>query len=342
MSLRVEEVPSLDVLEAPAYRELLGRCGEDPLFLDPDWLSAWWTAFGEGRRPLVLRVTENGRPVGYAPLVMSTRGRAHWTKVEFMGSGPSDRCGIVAEDGRPDVHAAVWEHLRERDDWDVLELRDMRQGGPTEQAARVAFPQAEEAEYAAPCIALNGSHEAYLASLSKSMRYNLGRGWRHLQAAGAEFRALRSPSEVAQAVDWLNDLNDQRWQSSSCLKHPGMPEFVRDFSRRLAGQGVVYHALLVGDEPIAITLGLEDQRRYLYYLSGFAPELAKHSPGNVLLSKIIEESHRLGRSEVDLLRGAEAYKYRFNAQDRRQVHLRTVNRGLLRRTQCSLREAPLS
>ena len=343
MSLTVDEVGSLSRLEDERqdYHSVLRSSGEDPLFLNLDWLSAWWSAFGEGLRPLILRVEENGRPVGYAPLTMHDRGRSHWTKAGFMGAGPSDRCGILAQDGRADVHDAIWEHLRERDDWDVMELRDMRQGGPTEQAVRRSFRQCEEACEMAPYIALNGSYEGYVASLSSKMRSTIGRGWRRLQDHGAAFKSMRTAGEVDEALRWLKELHDQRWQSSSCLSAPGMPQFIEDVTRRLVGRGVVFHAILTDSAPAAIAMGLEDEERYLYYLTGFGPELAQYSPGAVLLSRIIEECHGRGCREVDMLRGAETYKYRFNAVDRPQVHLRAVNRGLMRRTQYSLREAPL-
>ena len=222
---------------------------------------------------------------------------------------------------------------------DVLELRDLdRVGRPSGPCAP---PSSADRSATAPCITLNGSHRAYLASLSRNMRYNLGRGWRRLQDEGVFFQPMRTADEVSVAVEWLNELNDQRWQASSTLRTPGMPQFVREVSQRLAGQGVVFHALRTRDSAIAIAMGLEDEGRYLYYLSGFGPELARYSPGTVLLSKIIEECHQLGRKEVDLLRGEEPYKYRFNAQDRAQMHVRTVNRGIMRRTQYALREAPL-
>ena len=102
MSLTVDEVSSLACLEDEKddYMDVLRTSGEDRLFLSLDWLSAWWGAFGEELRPLILRVTENGRPVGYAPMALYEQGK-HWTKVRFMGSGPSDRCGIVARDAGP-------------------------------------------------------------------------------------------------------------------------------------------------------------------------------------------------------------------------------------------------
>ena len=343
MSLTVDEIGSLSRLEdeKQEYWSVLRSSGEDALFLNLDWLSAWWNAFGEGLKPLILRVMENGRPVGYAPMTMHDRGRSHWTKVGLMGAGPSDRCGIIAMDSRSDVHDAIWEHLWEKDDWDVIELRDMRQGGPTEQGARRSFRQCDEAREMAPYIVLNGTYDEYVASLSSKMRSTVGRGWRRLQDRGAVFRSMRSADGMDEALRWLKELHDQRWQSSSCLGAPSMPVFIDDVTRRLIGRGVVFHALLVDGTPEAIAMGLEDDERYLYYLTGFGPELAQYSPGAVLLTRIIEECHERGCREVDMLRGAEAYKYRFNAVDRPQVHLRTVNRGLVRRTQYSLREAPL-
>ncbi len=342
MPLTVDEVSSFARLEKERrdYMDVLRTSGEDLLFLNLDWLSAWWSAYGKERRPLILRVKENGRTVGYAPMAVYEQGR-HWTKVRFMGSGPSDRCGIIARDARADVHDAIWEHMRERDDWDVIELRDMKQGGPTEQGARRAFPNSEEAYEVAPYIRLSGGYDEYMASLSRNMRATVGRGWRRLQDHGAIFKSMRTADRINEAIRWLKELHDQRWRSSSCLRLPGMPQFIENAAQRMVGRGIVFHAILVDGTPQAITMGLEDKDRYLYYLSGFGPDYAQYSPGNVLLSRIIEECHQRGCREFDMLRGSETYKYRFNAVDRPQVHLRAVNRGLIRRTQYSLREAPL-
>ncbi|NLI73856.1 MAG: GNAT family N-acetyltransferase [Euryarchaeota archaeon] len=342
MSLIVDEVSSIARLkgEKQDYMDILQTSGEDPLFLNLDWLMAWWSAFGDDRKPMILRVTEDGQPVGYAPLAVYDNGR-YWAKVTFMGSGPSDRCGFIAKDGRVDIHDAIWNYLKERDDWDVIELRDMRQGGPTERSARKAFPNCEMATEVAPFIRLAGDFDDYISSLSRSMRSTVGRGWRRLQEHGAIFKDMRTAEGVNEAVQWLKELHNQRWQSSSCLSLPGMSKFIGEVTKRMIGHGIVFHAILINETPQAIAMGLEDKERYLYYMTGFGPEYEKYSPGNVLLSNIIKECHQQGRTEVDMLRGSETYKYRFRAVDRPHIHIRAVNRGLVRRTQYSLREAPL-
>jgi CelD/BcsL family acetyltransferase involved in cellulose biosynthesis len=346
MALEIEEVRSLDQLvrRSGEWRGILSTSGEDRLFLSLAWLRAWWECFGDRRELFVLRVVEDGQAVGYAPFMVTSRGRiAHWRKLEFIGSGPSDRCGIIAAEGRSDVHRAIWEHLRARDDWDVIELRDILAGGPTEQNVRSCYPSAEYVSSLSPHIKLSGDYQQYFNGLSRSMRSNLGRGWRRLQDEGAVLRTMRTPEEVEDASRYLKELSDARWDVANVLKAPGMVEFVTLASRLMARENaVVFHALEVNGRPTTISMGFEDEHRYLHYLSGFDPELSKYSPGSVLMLKIIEECFQTGKSEVDMLRGTEAYKYRFNAVDRTQVHFRALNRGLLRTAGCALREAPLS
>ncbi len=346
MTLEIEEMRSLDQLVRVSgeWKEALSTSGEDRLFLSLAWLRPWWEVFGDGRELFVLRVVEDGRAVGFAPLMVTSRGRiAHWRKLEFIGSGPSDRCGIIAAEGRSDVHRAIWDHLRARDDWDVVELRDILAGGPTEQNVRACYPSAQYVTSISPHIALQDDYLTYFAGLSRSMRSNLGRGWRRLEDEGAVIRTMRTPEEVEEATEYLKELSDARWDIANVLKAPGMVEFVARASKELAQEGaVVFHAIEVKGRPTAISMGFEDPERYLHYLSGFDPELSKYSPGSVLLLKIIEDCYRAGRNEVDLLRGTEPYKYRFNAVDRIQVHFRASNRGLLRTAGCALREAPLS
>lgn len=346
MGLEIEEIRSLSKLvgQEEQWSDVLHTSREDRLFLKLPWLKAWWDVYGEDRGMLVLKVLEDGRAVGYAPLMIASRGRVvRWKKLQFIGSGPSDRCGIIAKEGRRDVHKAVWEYIQANADWDVIELRDMITDGPTDWAVRSVFPYAEIHHNPSPYILMERDYATYVGKLSKNMRGNLSRYRRKLQDEGATFNTWKSRDEVQRGVRVLKDLSDRRWDFSNVLKGPGMMSFVERASRELAKEGaVVFHTLEIRDEPIAITMGFQDDERYLYYLSGFSPRQAKNSPGSILLSRIIEDCHAKGKREMDLLRGDESYKYRFNALNREQAHLRTVNRGFLRSAGYALREAPLS
>ncbi|MBI0584315.1 MAG: GNAT family N-acetyltransferase [Methanomassiliicoccus sp.] len=346
MAIEIEEVRSTGrwTQLAREWEEALVRCGEDPVFLCLDWLLPWWNTFGDRRELMVLHATENNHTVGFAPFMITSRGRiSTWRKLEFIGSGPSDRLGIIARDGRSDVHRAFWDHVKSSDDWDVVELRDMAAGGPTEAVVREGYPCAEYCRNLSPHIILGASYEDYLNELSKNMRYNLGRSRRKLEDMGVVFRTLRSKEEVAEGVHYLKKLSDARWDIANVLKGPNMVEFIEAASTELAKRSmVVFHTLELKDDPLAICMGFESNGRYMYYLSGFDPERAKASPGSVLLSRIIEECCASGKKEVDLMRGTEPYKYRFKAVDRVQYHFRALNKGILRSARCAMMEAPLN
>jgi CelD/BcsL family acetyltransferase involved in cellulose biosynthesis len=92
----------------------------------------------------------------------------------------------------------------------------------------------------------------------------------------------------------------------------------------LAREGIpTLHYLKEGGRTIAVGLGFEYLNRYLCYLSGFDPEFSRYSPGSLLDLKLLEICHRNGLKEIDFLRGAEAYKYRFGAVDRKLIHFST-------------------
>jgi CelD/BcsL family acetyltransferase involved in cellulose biosynthesis len=76
------------------------------------------------------------------------------------------------------------------------------------------------------------------------------------------------------------------------------------------------YALLINDRILAVYYGFLSKGRAYYYLSGFEPEFEKYSLGTLIVGHGIEETIREGANEFDFLRGQEAYKYKWGAQDR--------------------------
>ncbi len=348
MGLAVREICSFAELEPlrKDWTRILSLSGEDEVFLRFEWLRPCWETFGDKKELLVLEVSEGEKIVGFAPLMVSKKGRPvplRW--VEYIGTGPSDRCAVIAEDGREDVHRAVWAHVLKRKGWDRIELRDMREDGPTARALRGSFSGGEYVFSIAPYLPLKGSHEEYLKGLSRSTRQGLARYWRRLSSDyDAKFIWDNEESKANENFRTFVELCTARWKGVrfNVLEIPGMVEFlgkaVRDLART---NNVVFTRLEAGGRTIATQLGFEYRTRYLYYLSGFDPGFSDYSPGTVLMGKVIEECYRRGLEEVDMLRGGEDYKYRFKAVDRRQLHFRDTRKGI-KRMIGRLRETPLT
>ena len=346
MALEAKEIDSLSGMLAleEIWNELLKSSREDSFFLSIPWLKTWWDVFGSEYKLKCITVEEAGEIVGVGPFAVSSRGRAiPWRKVLFLGTGPSDRCGIIAKNGRSDIHMAIWNYLKSTNNWDVIELRDMVYANPTFTNAKMAFPEAEYVTSLSPHIDVSHGYQEYMANLSKNMRYNIGRSKRKIEAAGGRFTSRKGDEECREGVQMLQELSAARWESDNVLKLPNMMKFAEKVSR-IHGEsgGTVFHSIDIDDTPIAIAMGFEDEKRYMYYLSGFNPEYAKMSPGYVLISEIIQECCSNKIKEVDMLRGTEGYKYRFNAIDRMQSTMRIVNKGMLRNVESRFREERLS
>ncbi|MDD1773333.1 MAG: GNAT family N-acetyltransferase [Methanomassiliicoccales archaeon] len=322
------------------WNEVLRTSGEDDVFLRREWLSAWWDTYGKGREMLVLEVVDRDRVVGYAPFAISGRRLSTSKTVELIGSGPSDRCAILAEQGRADVHTVVWEHMMRREGWDTIDLRDTREDCPTAINAARIFPSAEIETNVSPYVTIASTYEEYIRGLEKKNRHSLQRCWRRLSEKHDVTFGVRKPKDAKD--DEFREfvrLGKARWEGTgtdSVLGYPDMVKFVERAVAGLAKDGIpTLHYLKEGDKTIAIGLGFEYLQRYLCYLSGFDPEFSTYSPGSLLVGKVIEMCHQRGLKETDLLRGAEAYKYRFNAADRSLVRFRISRarpeRGLLGR-----------
>ena len=82
----------------------------------------------------------------------------------------------------------------------------------------------------------------------------------------------------------------------------------------------------VDGHPVAANLSFDYGDRIYLYNSGFDPVEHELSGGLVLLAHNVEEAIQAGRASFDLLRGDEAYKYRFGAQDERVMRIQ-IERG---------------
>ena len=71
----------------------------------------------------------------------------------------------------------------------------------------------------------------------------------------------------------------------------------------------------VDGHAVAANFSFDYEDRIYLYNSGYDPSERDLSAGIVLLAQNIEQAIQSGRSSLDMLRGDEAYKYRFAAKD---------------------------
>src|SRR5207302_10824317 len=122
------------------------------------------------------------------------------------------------------------------------------------------------------------------------------------KSADVQF-ATGHETTLARCMDEFFRLHAARWGP---LGEP-LQRFHREAAQAFLETGHLRLSLLrTGDRAGAAVHAFASGKTLYCYLSGFDPEMAKQSPGAVLLGWVIEQAVAEGLEEVDFLRHGEA------------------------------------
>jgi CelD/BcsL family acetyltransferase involved in cellulose biosynthesis len=327
--LVVEEVtrPEDFTALAPAWCALVDACADATPFQSWEWVSSWWEHLGSGR-PWVLVAREGGQVVGLLPLVI-TRWRGTLARqVRFMGAPLSDYQDLIAPEPRAaECARAFLAHVaREKKQWDLCDLNDLREGSALPSALPADSLRGQvDFHRVCPLVTLEGSYDGYVKSLSKNTRASIGRRRRQLERQFGATLDLAGESNLRESLGALFRLHNARWQrrgAAGAFSDPKVQAFHRAMAPKLLARDMLrLHRLQAGERTLGAFYCFRHGARVYYYLSGFDQAVARFSPGNVLMARVIEHAFSEGAREVDLLRGDESYKYQWNAEDRRTLRM---------------------
>jgi CelD/BcsL family acetyltransferase involved in cellulose biosynthesis len=344
--LVVSEVDDLAALRAmaPEWDLLLDDADGDGIFRSPGWLLPWAATLAPSVRPRVLavRAAGHGELWGLLPLCEEVNGRPrHW---RLMGSTVvgSDHLGLVARRGGEvacaRAVAAALEQAAASGRLDVLELEDL----DPEAAANVALldelargpagqaPRRLISHRASECPFVPGSELRPFPGLhversdpSMAAQLRRKRAWLE-RRPGYQVRRCEGAETAAALEEWLR-LHHWRWQlegGSGALISPEVDRFHRAAATELGPLGRLSIYLMEAEGTVvAAVYTVQRGTKACFYQSGYDPAWNKRSVGAVLLSLVLEDCGARGMVELDLLRGAESYKFRL-ASGRRET--RTV------------------
>jgi CelD/BcsL family acetyltransferase involved in cellulose biosynthesis len=148
-------------------------------------------------------------------------------------------------------------------------------------------------------------------SLLSDSRRQLRRLEREFGAATFTFQDPETTAAVDACLGWKARRSRSAARFFSDQRH-------RNWLLRVNRAGVGHASTLRLDGRIvAVHLGLIENGRLYYAIPAYEPELARYSPGRLLLEWLLGEAFRLGLAEVDLLIGNEPYKWNYATHARR-------------------------
>ncbi len=330
----------------PALREewdaLLPRARTNNVFVTWDFLATWWEHFRRSREGLTLLVREpDGRPVAILPFyveALRTRfGEARVLRNTGYGDVVNpDFLDVLVEEGREDEVADLVAPLLFDDPaWDYVEFSELDPSGSLARMAR-RWARTRGLEFrlepraTCPFVPLPASFEEYLAGRNAHFRHQLRRYRRKIQRElGVSWKRVGVDLDVGTGIAHLTALHQERMEATERggnFRKDDYRHFHRVLADRLQRSGRLYFwVLFVEGSPIATHYGFLHDGVYFGYQMGFTHRFARYSPGHymtgVVLEKLIEEEHA---REMNLLRGTDAWKYRWTDHERRTVTVRLL------------------
>ncbi|WPB81492.1 GNAT family N-acetyltransferase [Archangium violaceum] len=326
-----------------AWSELLDASNAGP-FNAWEWLYPWCRRIGAERKPFVLQAKDRtGALVGLMPLGFEF----HWVlgmpvrRLAFLGETHvgSDYLDVVARRGREEEVARVFaEALWElRDQWDVLDLTDLREDSVTVRVVRETFEKYRadlrmSTRYVCPYEPLpkGESFDGFLKRASRRDNYLRRKKWLEKQE-GYRIEKTEAPGALAGPLTDFFRLHSARWESdggSQGIRGKGVESFHRDATQLLAERGRLrLYTMKVGGQAVASVYGILHRDTFIYFQSGYDPAWRNRSVGLVLVGETFKDAIEAGLREYDFLRGTESYKSDWTTQQRRTVSMRVLSPG---------------
>jgi CelD/BcsL family acetyltransferase involved in cellulose biosynthesis len=300
--------------------------GAATLFQRPGWLSSWYATVGaaQGAEPLLVLVSDRntGRDVMALPLIRNRAGALQ--TIEFADLGVTDYNAPIlgpAAPTSPKAAHALWKRIvKALPEADLIHFRKMPASVQGRPNPLVLLRSVHPCPSPGFSVSVPGEWEAYLRSLSKKFRKELGRSLRLFEEAGnAQFSQIDDVEEARRVLEIMNDQQRRR------LKEMGYEHVLDEgdyqaFYSKLVTDGLkegttVLTVLRAGDALVAALLGVTDGASFaMVRLSHAGGDWMRIGPGRLVIERTMQMLHARGCRHFDFTIGDYPYKSGFGVE----------------------------
>ena len=310
----------------PDWWALWSRAERATPFQSPAWLLPWWQTFHPGEL-MTVAVRRDGLLVGLAPFYLETG--PHGRRLLPLGIGVTDYLDVLIDGAPADAVGAAFAatFAAHRHRWDEWRLEELRPEAQARALPLGGLRQEMQPQSACPVLRLPSSQAEW-------HRSRAGRRWRR-----AWYRVLRHDRVTivegdgftgAALLEDMMDLHTRRWSArgeAGVLADPDVRLFHRAVVPRFLALNLLrVFGLAVDGRMVAAYYGFAHRDQAYAYLNGFDPAFGRDSPGTALVGHAIRDAVASGCTSFHFLRGQEAYKYAWGAEDRWNI-VRRIGSG---------------
>jgi hypothetical protein len=303
-------------------------------FLRHEYLFGWWKTLGggewdQGTLTILIERDVNNALIGAAPLFIVDH------QVMFLGSVEiSDYLDLISpNENIPSFIEGIFKFLSSGDfpEWHSLILDNIVENSPSIKHLKkvsmdLGFKYSQKVIQPAPYLPLPKTWHEYLDNLEDRYSHEVKRKIRKAEGyfLPVEWYIVSEIEAIATEMEIFLEL---------MANNPDKKEFLTDtMSQHLVStaksafqEGWLQLAFLtIGDLKVAGCLNFDFDGKIWIYNSGINPLFENLSPGWVLLSYLIQWSIQEGKTELDFMRGDEAYKYQFGGINKNVLQLKIL------------------
>ena len=334
----INEVDSFFELE-DEWNKVLEKSKDNHVLLTWEFMSTYVKHFGKKLK--VLYIEDGNKIIAIAPLRLSRynfAGLFGYNVIEPLAYMHADYTGLILAERDAECLKLFLKYLFQQDDWDFIYLYDIPGTSILSQllpsvSKELSIPFEFKNGVICPYLILPESMDILMSRISPSLRYNLRYYARKLKRdhGKIEFKRYDEIGSVEEAMYAFIRLHQKRWNLKGIhgvYSSEKRINFSLEAAKILADKGLLaLYFLTVNDKPIAGLHCLEYNYRMYGGLSGFDPNYAKYSVGSLALMGLIEKCIKKGVKEIDFMKGAEPYKFKWTKTYRRNFGVRFVNKN---------------
>ena len=330
---------SLDIITTDAafyelkdeWNSLLNKSNADSIFLTWEWISTWWKYFNKKTDLWVItaRQAETKQLIGIAPLaikkIRTITGLYDQTLI-FMGNGATapDHLDFIILNGYENIVSQLFSEKLwvERYSWNQIRIEGLSSTSSVIDQLLQQHPHLLKKvdETFCPYLPLPDNWETLKESLSKNMRYNLGRFERRLEKDYPDvvnIRKINDPDEIKEYMSILVELHtasQQRKENVGLFTDQNIIDFHTEIAKVFLKKGWLRsYTLDVGSTSIAVLHCFQYKNTVSFYQSGFDQFWRRYSPGTQIMAHAIKEAIQENNKVFDFLRGEEDYKFKWTS-----------------------------
>jgi len=330
------------------WDRLLAIASSNTIFLTWEWITAWWSAYGNpGDLRILTARDDSGSLVGIAPLRRANKRKygQNFEVHSFIGDGSNDSeyldC-IISPGREQQVMAAFrrrWEDDLKRGV--LLTLQELPENSTNLPWFRT-FSEGDgliSSAMETPCatVRLPANWDAYLATLQPRFRTKVRSVLRDLEnRQEVRFGFCETEAEVEKLLPVLYELHTQRWKKDG---KPGVfgssskRNFYANLSPMLLQRGWLRLSWMEWNgRVLACQYGFAYGGTYFHLQEGYEPASEHRSVGIGLRAWSIREFLKEGLVEYDFLGGISRHKRDWGAEAKQSRHLqigRSTYRNML-------------